>query len=155
MASRVFPVPGGPNRRIPLGGALIPVKTSGNCEGRITASRNIALALASPAISSQVMDREISIISVSIIASKGWSLLSFSTGLAAVGVDFVWTFGGKETEWGGELGNLYSSGRGGAGARMRTMGSILRTGVNWDLHCSAWARRLFIRDFDFTASESD
>ena len=29
LANKVFPVPGGPNNKIPLGGALIPVKISG------------------------------------------------------------------------------------------------------------------------------
>lgn len=32
----VLPVPGGPNKRIPLGGALKPVNNSGRLEGRIT-----------------------------------------------------------------------------------------------------------------------
>ena len=36
FASIVFPVPGGPKRRIPFGGARNPVKRSGRFEGRMT-----------------------------------------------------------------------------------------------------------------------
>ncbi len=36
LAKRVFPVPGGPKSRIPMGGALKPVKISGRLAGRMT-----------------------------------------------------------------------------------------------------------------------
>mmetsp|Transcript_41486 Transcript_41486/g.103662 ORF Transcript_41486/g.103662 Transcript_41486/m.103662 type:complete len:245 (-) Transcript_41486:97-831(-) len=54
LASRVLPVPGGPNSRTPLGGDLRPVKRSGRRAGRITASLNASLASESPAMSSNL-----------------------------------------------------------------------------------------------------
>jgi len=44
FASNVFPVPGGPYRRTPLGGALKPVKRSGRKLGKITASWSVCFA---------------------------------------------------------------------------------------------------------------
>jgi hypothetical protein len=38
LAKKVFPVPGGPYKRIPFHGFLLPVKISGNLMGRMTAS---------------------------------------------------------------------------------------------------------------------
>ncbi len=46
----VFPVPGGPNRRIPRGGALIPVKMSGLSMGHTIISFINFFAKSNPAI---------------------------------------------------------------------------------------------------------
>uniref|UniRef100_T1H576 Uncharacterized protein n=1 Tax=Megaselia scalaris TaxID=36166 RepID=T1H576_MEGSC len=50
---RVFPVPGGPNNRIPFGGRLSPLKMSGRRRGQTTASLMTVLANSNPAISDQ------------------------------------------------------------------------------------------------------
>jgi len=52
LAISVFPVPGGPNKRTPLGGDRTPVNKSGRRSGIIMASRNVDLADSRPAISS-------------------------------------------------------------------------------------------------------
>lgn len=49
----VFPVPGGPNSNIPLGGLLKPVNISGRKIGQTTASLIIVFAYSNPAMSSQ------------------------------------------------------------------------------------------------------
>mmetsp|Transcript_22520 Transcript_22520/g.52515 ORF Transcript_22520/g.52515 Transcript_22520/m.52515 type:complete len:219 (-) Transcript_22520:209-865(-) len=53
FASKVLPVPGGPNNKSPLGGERMPVKRSGRDAGRITISSSVFLATERPAISSQ------------------------------------------------------------------------------------------------------
>jgi hypothetical protein len=45
LASKVFPVPGGPNKRIPLVGLLIPLKNYGINLGKNTAYCNNAFAV--------------------------------------------------------------------------------------------------------------
>jgi len=52
----VFPVPGGPKSKIPLGGALIPVKISGRSIGQTIISLISFLAKSSPAIYSHLTD---------------------------------------------------------------------------------------------------
>lgn len=52
----VFPVPGGPNNRIPLGGALMPVKISGRSIGQTIISLINFLANYKPAIYSHFTD---------------------------------------------------------------------------------------------------
>jgi hypothetical protein len=52
LAIKVFPVPGGPYRRIPFQGFLEPVKIYGNLIGIITAYFKAYLALYNPATSS-------------------------------------------------------------------------------------------------------
>lgn len=54
LAKKVFPVPGGPYRRIPFQGFRIPTKISGNLEGRIMASFKAILAPSKPATSSHL-----------------------------------------------------------------------------------------------------
>lgn len=49
----VFPVPGGPKRRTPLGGEARPLNNSGFCLGKISVSNIIYLAKSRPAISFQ------------------------------------------------------------------------------------------------------
>lgn len=44
LAKKVFPVPGGPYRRMPLQGYLIPTKTEGNFIGTITANMSCSFA---------------------------------------------------------------------------------------------------------------
>ena len=51
LAKSVFPFPGGPYRRRPLGGALRPTNKSGRTAGNKTISRNAALAFSLPAMS--------------------------------------------------------------------------------------------------------
>ena len=64
--SRVLPVPGGPNNRIPLGGARIPVNISGLNIGQIIISFIVFFANSKPAMSFQVTFGYFSIISFSI-----------------------------------------------------------------------------------------
>lgn len=52
FARSVFPVPGGPNNKIPVAGERIPVNKSGLLLGNIIFSYNISLAVFKPAISS-------------------------------------------------------------------------------------------------------
>lgn len=54
LASRVFPVPGGPNKSTPFQGSLMPVKYSGMISGRVTASFSSCLASSRLAMSSNV-----------------------------------------------------------------------------------------------------
>ena len=49
----VLPVPGGPNKRMPLGGARSPVKMSGLSIGNTTISLTVFLTNSSPAMSFQ------------------------------------------------------------------------------------------------------
>lgn len=53
---KVFPVPGGPNKRIPRGGFLNPLNRSGLRIGHTTASLMIDFAYSKPAISSQAKE---------------------------------------------------------------------------------------------------
>jgi hypothetical protein len=48
LARKVFPVPGGPYKRIPFQGFLVPVNISGNLIGRMTASFSEFFAFSSP-----------------------------------------------------------------------------------------------------------
>jgi hypothetical protein len=48
LARNVFPVPGGPYKRIPFQGLRLPVKISGNLIGKITAYFNAFLAFSRP-----------------------------------------------------------------------------------------------------------
>jgi hypothetical protein len=52
----VFPVPGGPNNKMPLGGDLIPVKISGRSMGQTIISLINFLANSNPAISPHPTD---------------------------------------------------------------------------------------------------
>ena len=54
LAKNVLPVPGGPYKRIPFQGFLLPVKIYGNLIGSTTASLREFLALASPDTSSHL-----------------------------------------------------------------------------------------------------
>jgi len=54
LAINVFPVPGGPYKRIPFQGFLEPVNIYGYLIGRVTASFNAVLAACRPAISSHL-----------------------------------------------------------------------------------------------------
>lgn len=54
FASIVFPVPGGPKRRTPFQGLLIPINIWGIKIGSNTASYNISLAVSNSAISSNL-----------------------------------------------------------------------------------------------------
>ena len=49
----VFPVPGGPNKRIPLGGERRPVNISGLSNGKTTISLTVFFTKSNPAISFQ------------------------------------------------------------------------------------------------------
>ena len=49
----VFPVPGGPNKRIPLGGERSPVNISGLSNGKTTISFTVFFTKSNPAISFQ------------------------------------------------------------------------------------------------------
>jgi hypothetical protein len=51
FAKKLFPVPGGPYRRIPFQGVRLPVKRWGNLIGRMTASLRDSLAAERPATS--------------------------------------------------------------------------------------------------------
>jgi hypothetical protein len=51
LAIKVFPVPGGPYKRIPFQGFLDPTKIYGNLNGMITASFNAYFAFLRPATS--------------------------------------------------------------------------------------------------------
>src|SRR5205809_567804 len=53
LASIVLPVPGGPNRSIPLAGSRRPMKRSGRRNGYTTASLRAFLAVSNPVTSSQ------------------------------------------------------------------------------------------------------
>jgi hypothetical protein len=55
LASKVLPVPGGPNIRMPFMGFLIPLKKSGIILGSKIASWRRLLALSSSAIESKVI----------------------------------------------------------------------------------------------------
>ena len=55
LASKVFPVPGGPNNKIPFIAFLIPLKNYGIILGKSTASCKRFFALSSYAISSNVI----------------------------------------------------------------------------------------------------
>lgn len=71
LASRVFPVPGGPNSSTPRHGSRIPVKNSGMSNGKTTASLSSRLAVSRAAISENVTDTSCcttSLRTVSIIA---------------------------------------------------------------------------------------
>ena len=48
LARNVFPVPGGPYKRIPFQGLRLPVKISGNLIGKTTAYFNEFLAFSNP-----------------------------------------------------------------------------------------------------------
>jgi len=52
LAKNVLPVPGGPYKRIPFQGFLVPLNNSGNLIGKITASYNDDFACFKPATSS-------------------------------------------------------------------------------------------------------
>eukprot|EP00835_Amoeboradix_gromovi_P005412 NODE_505_length_7533_cov_0.471886.p5 type:complete len:148 gc:universal NODE_505_length_7533_cov_0.471886:2755-2312(-) len=52
LARYDLPVPGGPNKRIPFQGCLVPVKRCGNRIGSITASFKLSFAASKPATSS-------------------------------------------------------------------------------------------------------
>mmetsp|Transcript_14463 Transcript_14463/g.14522 ORF Transcript_14463/g.14522 Transcript_14463/m.14522 type:complete len:212 (+) Transcript_14463:486-1121(+) len=51
LARKDLPVPGGPYSKIPFQGVRLPTKSSGNRDGKMTASCKTCLALASPATS--------------------------------------------------------------------------------------------------------
>jgi len=55
FAKRVFPVPGGPNKRTPFQALLLPTNSSGKFKGNNTASYRISFALVSSAMSSKVI----------------------------------------------------------------------------------------------------
>ena len=55
LASRVFPVPGGPNNKIPFHALFIPVNRCGISKGRRTAYSRASLACYNYAISSKVI----------------------------------------------------------------------------------------------------
>jgi hypothetical protein len=55
LQMKVFPFPGGPYKRIPFGGALIPLYKSGLFLGLMTAYSSIFLVSAIPTISSKVV----------------------------------------------------------------------------------------------------
>jgi hypothetical protein len=69
----VLPVPGGPNSKIPLGGALIPVKMSGLNIGQTIISLISFLAKSKPAISYHFTDFFVSKISNSIVSTSFFS----------------------------------------------------------------------------------
>jgi len=50
LAISVFPFPGGPYRRIPLGGALIPWNMSGRALGKITDSWRAYFTASNPTV---------------------------------------------------------------------------------------------------------
>jgi hypothetical protein len=54
FAKKVFPVPGGPYKRIPFQGFLLPVKIYLNLIGKITASFSAFLAFSNPETSSHL-----------------------------------------------------------------------------------------------------
>ena len=59
----VFPVPGGPNKRMPFGGARRPVKISGLSNGKTTISLTVFLTNSNPAMSSQSVGFPLNMIS--------------------------------------------------------------------------------------------
>jgi hypothetical protein len=84
--SNVFPVPGGPNNIIPLGGARIPVNISGQSIGQIIISFIVFFANSRPAISFQVTFGYLSMISPSIISTIfGSKFLYLSSSSQAAG----------------------------------------------------------------------
>lgn len=69
----VFPVPGGPKRSTPLGGAAKPLNNSGFYLGKIRVSNIIYFANSNPAISSQLIFNEDSKILLYISFTKSGS----------------------------------------------------------------------------------
>mmetsp|Transcript_34267 Transcript_34267/g.61826 ORF Transcript_34267/g.61826 Transcript_34267/m.61826 type:complete len:390 (+) Transcript_34267:479-1648(+) len=73
LASMVFPVPGGPNRRTPLTGRRIPVKNSGMSRGSTVASSRTRFGSSKPAMSDHLIPGLESIISLSSIPASSIS----------------------------------------------------------------------------------
>ena len=82
----VFPVPGGPNKRRPFGGARRPLNKSGRFNGQTIASSTVFFAKSNPAMSLHLTQGFLVIISLSIIS------ISFSS----IPDIFESSFGGSE-----------------------------------------------------------
>lgn len=82
---RVLPVPGGPKRRIPLGGRRRPVNISGRSRGQTTASFIAVFADSRPAMSSHVVARPLSIISERISSTIFGSMFLRRSSISSTG----------------------------------------------------------------------
>ena len=71
LAKRVFPLPGGPNRRMPFGGERSPVKISGRKLGKIRHSFNSCFMLSIPEMLSKVIFISLGIIVSLIVMTCG------------------------------------------------------------------------------------
>ena len=80
----VFPVPGGPNRRRPRGGALKPLKRSGRKLGTMIISLRISLASLRPMTSENLTSGFLSTISDKTLSLKSFVIIFLSSSFGAL-----------------------------------------------------------------------
>lgn len=113
-ASIVLPVPGGPNKSMPLVGSRRPMKRSGLRKGYTTASRNAALAISKPAISLQCTSSPSTMMSLRICFAAASStpggkflrtdaFLFFQAFSSVVSLPFFWFPTASSDDWDGDF----------------------------------------------------